>query len=73
MIKKLDVSNRACPVPLMLTKQNLRDMKFGDILEIIGDFPLAKDNIVRWAEKNGHDIIDVQVDGLNFIIKLKKN
>lgn len=50
----LDVRGKSCPIPVLMTRDKLRTMKSGEILEVIGDFPQAKDNICRFVEKEGN-------------------
>ena len=55
----LDVRGKSCPIPVLMTRDKLRTMKSGEVLEVIGDFPQAKDNILRFVEKEGHRVESV--------------
>jgi TusA-related sulfurtransferase len=56
---KVDTIGQACPVPVLLTRRGLKGIESGEILEVIGDFFPAKKNIQDYAEKHGHEIIEV--------------
>ena len=61
MDQVLDVRGKSCPIPVLMTRDKLRMMKSGEVLEVIGDFPQAKDNIRRFVEKD-YQLLSI-VDG----------
>ena len=71
---ELNVEGKSCPMPLFLTKKKLKSMGSGKTLKLIGDFLPAKENIVEFLEKEGHDILDLQEvnDPYKFTIYIKK-
>jgi TusA-related sulfurtransferase len=56
---KVDTIGQACPVPVLLTRRGLKAIESGEVLEVIGDFVPAKKNIQDYAEKHGHEVIEV--------------
>lgn len=71
--EKLDVRKKMCPMPVLLTKRKLEKMDAGKVLEVIGDYHPALENIQRWAKNVGHEIIDVTDSPPGFKIKIKKH
>jgi TusA-related sulfurtransferase len=67
---KVDTIGQACPVPVLLTRRGLKKIKSGHILEVIGDFFPAKKNIQDYAEKHGHEVIEVIEPDENGIYKI---
>lgn len=67
---KVDTIGQACPVPVLLTRRGLKSIESGQILEIIGDFFPAKKNIQNYAEKHGHEVIEVIEPDENGIYKI---
>lgn len=59
-LQSLDVRGEICPYPLFETKKKLDDLTPGEQLEVFIDFPLALDNITRWAENTGHTVVEVE-------------
>ena len=55
----LDVRGEICPYPLFETKKALEKLPSGARLEVLIDYPLALDNITRWAENAGHKVVEV--------------
>jgi len=69
---KLDVCGEVCPMPVVKTKKALENMEPGQVLEVIIDYPPAKENVKRFAINHGHEVIDVVEEGGNFKILIKK-
>ncbi len=70
--RKLDCSGLVCPMPVAKTKRQLLEMKSGDILEVTGDYGEAGENIKRYVNKHGDEILDFKIEGENFYLKIKK-
>ncbi len=68
----LDVKQKACPIPVILMRDKLKEMKEGEVIEIITDFPSCKNNIERAATRSGHEILEIIEDNGNFKIYIKK-
>jgi tRNA 2-thiouridine synthesizing protein A len=69
---KLDCSGLVCPMPVAKTKRLLNTMKSGDMLEVSGDFCEAGENIKRFAENHGGKIINFELEGENYYLKIEK-
>ena len=48
------------------------EMNSGDVLEVIGDFGESGENIKRYIEKHGDKILEFNVEGENYYIKIEK-
>lgn len=69
----LDVRDKACPIPVLLTKRKLQSMNAGDVLEVISNYPQTTKNIQKFVERSGNDILKVEdVQGV-FKIVIRKN
>ncbi|MEX2541417.1 MAG: sulfurtransferase TusA family protein [Trueperaceae bacterium] len=55
----LDVRGEICPYPLFEARKKLEALASGSRLEVLIDYPLALDNITRWAESAGHEVLEV--------------
>ena len=69
---RLDVRGKACPLPVISVRNKLKEMKKGEVLEVITDFPASKDNIKRAAAKAGHEVLDTIEEKGSFKIYVKK-
>ena len=62
--KTLDVRGEICPYPDVNTMTTLKQMKKGEILEVLVDYPMSVERIPRNAKKNGHNVLAVdRLDG----------
>lgn len=57
---KLDAIGEVCPVPLMLVTRKMQELAPGDELMIRTDFSRAVRNILDWAARQGHEIVEVE-------------
>lgn len=57
----LDIRGRVCPMTYVYTKLKLEEMKSGEILEVILDFPGAIKNIPKSAkQQNLGDTVEIR-------------
>ena len=69
--KVLDAKGLACPMPIVKTRKEMKDMESGQILEILATDKGAKADLTAWAKSGGHELLDSQEedDVLKFWIK----
>ena len=60
---ELDVRGEICPYPLYETRKAMEAVPPGETLEVRIDYPLALDNITRWAEGAGHQVVETREEG----------
>lgn len=70
--KKLDLNGKVCPVPAAETRKMLKMMEPGQILEIIGDFEPALENVINMAQKNNGEVIEKESHTNFFRVVVKK-
>ena len=70
--EKISVMDKVCPMPVLMIRSKLKQMKCGQILEIVGNFLPAKDNILRAVKSLGHEVVEVDGRQGNYRIVVKK-
>jgi len=72
--KSIDVRGLYCPEPVFRTKMEVERLKIGDTLKIIADDPESEEDISRWVNRNGHQLISLNKTekDLEFFIKKAK-
>ncbi|MCL4557371.1 MAG: sulfurtransferase TusA family protein [Deltaproteobacteria bacterium] len=70
--KTVDATGMLCPMPILRTVQAVKEMKFGEVLEITATDPGIKPDIKNWCEMMGHELIDIQDKDGRIIVHLKK-
>jgi tRNA 2-thiouridine synthesizing protein A len=56
----LDVRGEICPYPDIRTRKKLKEMKPGQILKVIVDYPMSVERIPRNVTAEGHKVLAVQ-------------
>ena len=69
--RTLDCLGLYCPEPLFQTRENIDQIKTGEILEVITDDPAAEEDLKRFAKRTGHEIVSYEKgdDQMRFLIK----
>jgi len=69
--KVLDAKGLACPMPIVKTRKEMKEMITGQVLQILATDKGAKADLTAWAKSGGHEMMDSQVEGdtLKFWIK----
>ena len=67
----LDARGKKCPMPVLMTKKELRKMGTGQVLEVLADDKGALKDIPALLSKTGDDLIETKEDEsvLTFTIK----
>nr|MDO8098942.1 sulfurtransferase TusA family protein [Candidatus Njordarchaeota archaeon] len=68
----LDLRGKICPVPLLLTKRKLESMSEGEILEVVGDYPQTRENILKLIERTRNEVLGVEEAKGTFKITIRK-
>ncbi|WP_371806585.1 sulfurtransferase TusA family protein [Candidatus Lokiarchaeum ossiferum] len=54
----LNVNGKVCPMPAALTRKMLKQMNSHEIIEIVGDFDPALENVVNMITKNNGKVLE---------------
>ena len=72
--KIVDARGSACPGPLLEAKKGIGAIKVDEVLEIWSGDPKTKDDIPKWAAKEGHEYLgSLEAEGYDriFLRRLK--
>jgi tRNA 2-thiouridine synthesizing protein A len=72
--RSIDVRGLYCPEPVFRTKMEVERLKIGDTLKIVADDPESEEDISRWVNRSGHQLISLNKNDkdLEFVIKKAK-
>ncbi|MDE1763354.1 MAG: sulfurtransferase TusA family protein [Thaumarchaeota archaeon] len=70
--KTIDVRGMFCPEPVFRTKIEMERMVVGNILKIIADDPASEDDISRWVDRNGHQLLELKKNDKDLEFTIKK-
>jgi tRNA 2-thiouridine synthesizing protein A len=69
----LDCSGLACPMPIIKTKKAVDGLQTGQVLKMIATDPGSVSDIDAWTKKTGHQLVDSEQSGANYIFYIKKS
>ena len=58
-IRRLDVTGALCPLPILLAAREMRKLRPGDLLEVVGDDPGIREDMPVWCERAGHRLLEM--------------
>jgi tRNA 2-thiouridine synthesizing protein A len=58
-IRHLDVTGALCPLPILLAAREMRKLRTGDLLEVLGDDPGIREDMPVWCERAGHRLLEM--------------
>lgn len=70
--KIIDVRGLFCPEPVFRTKIEIERMTVGNILKVIADDPASEEDISRWVNRNGHQLLELKKNDKDLEFTIKK-
>ena len=71
-VKTLDYSGLKCPMPVLKTKKELKNLASGEVIEVISDDVGAKKDIPALLNKIGDELVELKEEGTKLIFVIKK-
>lgn len=57
---QLDCVGLYCPMPIVKTSQKMKELKVGEVLEIIADDEGIRQDMPAWAETTGNEFLGIE-------------
>ena len=70
---KLDTTGKKCPMPVLMTKKELRKMASGQTLELISDDVGSKKDVPALLTKLGDQLLETKEESGKYIYLIKKS
>jgi len=70
--RHLDCLGLFCPMPILKTREALKHMAVGEVLEMLSDDPASEADMQSWTQRTGHDLLDTLKDGPVFRFLVRK-
>lgn len=62
--KSLDCVGLYCPMPIVKTSEKIKELKPGEVLEVIADDKGIKQDMPAWCQATGHEFLGAdEVEG----------
>ncbi len=69
----LDARGLMCPMPIVQLAKKVKEMKTGQVLELLADDIGAKEDVPAWCARTGNELVGTEEEGkiFKFYIKMK--
>ncbi len=61
--RTLDCLGLFCPMPIVKTREAMKAMVVGELLEMLSDDPASDADMRSWAKRTGNELVAVTKDG----------
>jgi tRNA 2-thiouridine synthesizing protein A len=68
----LDCVGLYCPMPIVKTAQRIKELKNGQVLEVLADDKGIKQDMPAWAKATGNEFLGVEEEGREIKVYVKK-
>lgn len=68
----LDTKGKKCPMPVLMTKKQLKKMAPGDVLTMLADDKGSTKDVPALLNKTGDELVEMKEDGDVITFKIKK-
>ncbi len=70
--RTLDAKGLSCPLPIVKTAQNMKELESGQLLEVLATDPGSVKDFAAWSKSTGNEIVEQTQDGRVFRFVLRK-
>jgi len=70
--QSLDCLGLYCPLPIVKTAEKSKELKIGEVLEVIADDKEIKEDITAWCKVTGHECVGIEEDGGEIRVYVRK-
>jgi tRNA 2-thiouridine synthesizing protein A len=61
--KTIDCLGLFCPIPILRTREAIRSLGPGQVLEMTSDDPASEADMKSWSARTGHELLEIDRDG----------
>jgi TusA-related sulfurtransferase len=61
--RRIDCTGLFCPMPIVKTREAIRQIASGQLLEMLSDDPASEADMKSWARITGHHLVAVAREG----------
>lgn len=68
----LDTLGLYCPMPIVKTAEKIKDLKIGEVLEVISDDEGIKEDMPAWCKGTGNECLRIEEREAEYRVYVKK-
>ena len=70
--ESLDCVGLYCPLPIVKTAEKIKQLKAGQVLEVVADDKGIKQDMPAWCQSTGHEYLGMEEKGGEIKVYVKK-
>ena len=70
--QSLDCTGLYCPMPIIKTTERMKQLKKGEVLEVVADDKGIKQDMPAWCRATGHEFLGIEEEGGEIRVYVKK-
>ena len=68
----LDCVGLYCPMPIVKTAEKIKELKAGEVLEVVADDKGIKQDMPAWCQSTGNEFLGIEEENGEIKVYLKK-
>ncbi|MFZ3062753.1 MAG: sulfurtransferase TusA family protein [Actinomycetota bacterium] len=68
----LDCLGLFCPVPIVRTSERFKQLKMGEVLEVVADDPGIKMDMPAWCKNTGNELLGIEEENGTYKVYVRK-
>jgi tRNA 2-thiouridine synthesizing protein A len=72
IVRVLDCLGLFCPMPIVKTREALKDLTIGQVLEMVSDDPASDADMRSWARRTGQELLETSKTGFVYRFLVRK-
>jgi TusA-related sulfurtransferase len=68
----LDCLGLYCPMPVLKTREAMRSMQVGQVLQVTSDDPASEADLTTWSQRTGHELLEIDRSGTVYRFLIRK-
>jgi len=69
---KIDCLGLFCPMPILKTREAMKTLHTGQVLEMTSDDPASEADMKSWSAKTGHELLEIDRNGTVYRFLIRK-
>ncbi len=68
----IDCLGLYCPMPIIKTAEKIKELKIGQVLEIVADDDGIEEDMPNWCKMTGHEFLGQEIDDEEYHVFVKR-
>jgi TusA-related sulfurtransferase len=71
--RRIDCLGLFCPMPILKTREAIKQLAAGQVLEMTSDDPASEADMKSWSARTGHELLGIEKAGGVFRFLVRKS